>query len=184
MRRNPSPKTAIQAVRHAPTRQALDALLDQFAEDPRISDYARRIAALEARVDQTGEGGRPFVKVDPRVVEYNPSGTAGDGTYQAASTVDFSSSVAAGAKKVYIYVLATADNPSAIAPGFGFTWKPTGWTDTLEVFSIDVKDTTVEEHAVHCLPMSDALTVDIAVVKIDNGVGDAWAYSFEVWGYE
>ena len=133
-------------------------------------------------VDTSGAGF--FQKVDPRVVVYNPSGTAGDGTYQAASTVDFSSAVGVDAKLVYIYLETTADNPSAIAPGHGFTWKPTGWTDTLEVFSQDVKDDPVEEHMVYKLPMSDSLTVDIAVVKIDNGVGDPWEYSFEVWGYE
>lgn len=161
-------------------RRQISDLAGQFQSTFQRLEQARpQVIAARPQVEA-----RTFVKVDPRVVVYNPSGTAGDGTYATASTVDFSSAVAAGAKKVYIYVLATADNPSAVAPGVGFTWKPTGWTDTLEVFSIDVKDTTVEDHSVYCLPMSDALTVDIAVVQIGNGVGDPWEYSFEVWGYE
>lgn len=125
-----------------------------------------------------------FTKVDPRVVPYNPSGTNGDGTYQAASTVDFSSSVAAGAKLVYLMVSLEADDVQGVTDGIGFTWKPTGWTDTIEVFSISVLDNTVEDRKVHVLPLSDDLTVDIAVFKPDNGVGDAWEWTFEVWGYQ
>ena len=127
---------------------------------------------------------KEFTKVDPRVVVYNPSGTNGDGSYQAVSTVDFSSAVASGAKLVYIYVAIAVDDPGEVAPGWGFTWKPTGWTDTLEKFTRLTVDTAIEDKNIHALPLSDALTVDIAVYKPDNGVGDAWSYSFEVWGYE
>lgn len=149
------------------------------------------IARLKGKPDKVSKTAtatsKEFVKVDPRVVAYAPSGTNGDGTYQAASTVDFSSSVASWAKKVYIYVAIVGTDTDSLFPQFGFTWKPTGWTDTLEVFSSSPGSAdlvNIEEHQVHCLPISNDLTVDIAVVKIDNSGGASWSYSFEVWGYE
>lgn len=175
-------RVAVRAIRDDETRRAFEFLTDEGSE---LSSLRQRVEALENQNKNDGsfEPGT-FTKVDPRVVEYNPSGTAGDGTYQAASTVDFSSSVAAGAKKVYLYVKTLCTNIDVSSPWFGFTWKPTGWTDTLEEFHIVYPDGDLEDHRNLCLPLSDALTVDIAVVKCDNGVGEAWSYSFEVWGYE
>ena len=174
----------IRAVRDMETRRALEALGGDSADE--LGALSSRIEAVNARIDLLGggSGAKEFTKVDPRVVVYNPSGTNGDGSYQAASTVDFSSAVASGAKRVYVYVAIAVDDPGEVAPGWGFTWKPTGWTDTLEKFTRLTVDTAIEDKNTHALPLSDALTVDIAVYKPDNGVGDAWSYSFEVWGYE